>query len=43
MGKEREGTRGQAGRGTEGPSEGLTTGPQVHGLPVWVLPQHFWG
>lgn len=23
--------------------DGLTTGPQVHRLPIWVLPQHFWG
>ena len=43
MGKERECTRGQAARGTEGPSDGLTAGPQVHGLPIRVLPQHFWG
>lgn len=34
---------GQAARRTKGPLDGLTTGPQIHRLPIWVLPQHFWG
>lgn len=34
---------GQAARRTKGPLDGLTTGPQIHRLPVRVLPQHFWG
>lgn len=41
VGKERA-PKGQA-PGGERALGSLTTGPQVHGLPVWVLPQHFWG
>lgn len=44
----KQGSRGKR-RGSYRPgwlgdkTDGLTTGPQVHRLPVRVLPQHFWG